>query len=330
MTNKSKKSNIKSHTDKHEETSAAPSGNSGNDAERTILPQAAKPQTKDAPACVTKSDGKTQDDGPDKKTSAPKSAKRDSTKNAIKHGIYSQALLLPWESEFDFCDLYDSYVKEWNPNGPTEEAVVFDLVYLQWLKLRALKSAHLTYYRDPYSISLKESGMKSWDDILTHQETSAVGAQDLALAASTLLSTMRALFECIRNQRYLTDAADGKIGQAELHQLSGMVRNAVEQFEKSIAPLIKELCATSQKLTTRFDQAYQPETIEQHAKLIGLLDARIDKAIRRLIMVKEYKHLARARGDLPSVAGPSLSPPANEHSEILHDTSDSRGVRRQS
>jgi hypothetical protein len=47
--------------------------------------------------------------------------------NAIRHGILSRHLVLPWEDRSEYDDLLESLVTEHRPNGPTEHHLVEEL-----------------------------------------------------------------------------------------------------------------------------------------------------------------------------------------------------------
>jgi hypothetical protein len=40
--------------------------------------------------------------------------------NAVRHGILSRHLVLPWEDQGEYDDLLESLVAEYAPSGPTE------------------------------------------------------------------------------------------------------------------------------------------------------------------------------------------------------------------
>jgi hypothetical protein len=56
--------------------------------------------------------------------------------NAVRHGILSRHLLLPWEDRSEYDDLLESLVAEHHPNGPTEHHLVEELAGLMWRKQR--------------------------------------------------------------------------------------------------------------------------------------------------------------------------------------------------
>jgi hypothetical protein len=58
--------------------------------------------------------------------------------NALKHGFYTGAPLIPGEGPDEFNNLYAELIDEWKPSGPTLRDGVFELADLRW-KQRRLK-----------------------------------------------------------------------------------------------------------------------------------------------------------------------------------------------
>ena len=58
--------------------------------------------------------------------------------NALKHGFYSGAPLIPGEDPREYQELLDELMAEWKPAGPTLREGVVDLADLRW-KQRRLK-----------------------------------------------------------------------------------------------------------------------------------------------------------------------------------------------
>lgn len=64
------------------------------------------------------------------------------SKNALKTGAYSTALLLPGESKADFQELYESLLTELQAEGILESTLVRDLAVLTWKRLRVEQIEH--------------------------------------------------------------------------------------------------------------------------------------------------------------------------------------------
>ena len=69
-------------------------------------------------------------------------------KNALRHGLYASDIVLPWEDEADFTALLEEFVKEYQPQGPTEHELVIDIARLRWLKRRIMRSAQQRFHAD--------------------------------------------------------------------------------------------------------------------------------------------------------------------------------------
>ena len=79
-----------------------------------------------------------------KRTGGPKTAvgKMASAQNAIKTGAYSSLIILPGESEEDFRELEEQFVRDFNPEDVVAATMVHTLTVLTWKKLRAQKIEH--------------------------------------------------------------------------------------------------------------------------------------------------------------------------------------------
>jgi hypothetical protein len=62
--------------------------------------------------------------------------KKAKNQNALKHGVYSLAVMLAGEKIGDYEALLAAHYAEWVPDGVTEQYLVNDLCKLRWKKLR--------------------------------------------------------------------------------------------------------------------------------------------------------------------------------------------------
>ena len=79
-----------------------------------------------------------------KRTGGPRTeaGKMASAKNAIKTGAYSTLIILPGESEKDFQELEEQFVRDFSPEDIVAATMVHNLTVLTWKKLRAQKIEH--------------------------------------------------------------------------------------------------------------------------------------------------------------------------------------------
>lgn len=68
----------------------------------------------------------------------------------IKHGILSNAVLLPWESKEDYQQLTGSFFEDLTPVGIVQEQMVHELVEIVWRKLRLIKASNSNYHKLQY------------------------------------------------------------------------------------------------------------------------------------------------------------------------------------
>lgn len=67
--------------------------------------------------------------------------------NALRHGVLSRYVVLPWEDEAEYRALLEALVAEHVPQGPTEEHLVEELAGIIWRK-RRLRMAEAAVYRE--------------------------------------------------------------------------------------------------------------------------------------------------------------------------------------
>jgi hypothetical protein len=63
-------------------------------------------------------------------------------RNAQKHGIFAEPLILPGEDPRKFEALRSALIEEWAPSGPTEQSRVFGIADAEWRKLRSRRFVH--------------------------------------------------------------------------------------------------------------------------------------------------------------------------------------------
>jgi hypothetical protein len=59
--------------------------------------------------------------------------------NAVKHGVYSEMILLPGEDREEFEALHKELREEWDPQGPSQDDKVFNIAQNMWRKRRSAR-----------------------------------------------------------------------------------------------------------------------------------------------------------------------------------------------
>ena len=77
---------------------------------------------------------------------APAAGYEETRFNALRHGVLSRYVVLPWEDGTEYRTLLDALAAEHAPDGPTEEHLVEELAGIIWRK-RRLRMAEAALYR---------------------------------------------------------------------------------------------------------------------------------------------------------------------------------------
>jgi len=145
----------------------------------------------------------------DTRAAAPQGYER-SRLNAVRHGILSRHLVLPWEERSEYDELLESLMAEHSPSGPTEHHLVEELASIIWRKQRLVMAETAAYH----------AGLKS------AAEDSPWGSERLASRALAHLGVhgmSQEVCQAIRATR--EDTADEL---AELEETAAMVGRALE------------------------------------------------------------------------------------------------------
>lgn len=141
-----------------------------------------------------------------KRSGGPKTAagKRICAQNALKTGAYTQALILPGESEQEFEELHAQLVQDYAPKGPIETNLVHQLAKQIWKKMR------LEHMEHKEMLIIYNRALNEYDII--HGDFK-VGVNCMWLLNDFSLLTQELCDEC---PKYLTDYREHKEGESML------------------------------------------------------------------------------------------------------------------
>jgi hypothetical protein len=224
------------------------------------------------------------------------------SKNALSHGLYASDVVLAWENEQDFKDLHEAFRDEFGPEGASEEGAVFDLACLHWKKRRLNIASQLAFHRQPDAGALADAGNGGWKGVAMYLESTSVDGDRLVNAframAKSYASTVQKVHALIDEQTDLMSSRgasavpagqEGKQADpAEFQRLISMAKELNVMNTELIVPVLQlmENYDLDQKVCER---AYRPEIMERHLKIEADIDKRIEKALARLVAIKEYK-----------------------------------------
>jgi hypothetical protein len=205
-----------------------------------------------------------------------------SKKNALAHGIYGKDILLPWESRKDFEKLLADLRDEFRPEGRMENEIVFDLAHFRWQKYRIHQMYIAAAYSDPFVSDLVDARQKSWAGMRSHLMMKSINRRTISE---------------IENELFLEQAKESAKIFAKAMREGNLVNSEIVQGKALLdvgknftAPLIEALEAhPSDEDSLR--RTYSPEYLEPIIRLEAMIDARIDKAMARLVSLKEYKRM---------------------------------------
>jgi hypothetical protein len=206
------------------------------------------------------------------------------TLNPLIHGIYARDILLPGESNAEFVQLHNDLKAEFLPEGQSQKEAVLGLAKLHWQKRRLLITQGLTVLGSDGAKQLAKLDEKGWSAILKAARREKKMSLQEALSA---LGNMVAQRSIVSRARAVSDPKQAKAEAEDLTFLLSIIR------DQSL-PLLK-IIDESQSSLASLANAYSPETMESLLRLEALIDARIDKTLSRLMMLKEFQRLQAGR-----------------------------------
>jgi hypothetical protein len=225
-------------------------------------------------------------------------------KNALAHGIYAKDILLPWESRKDFEGLLADLRNDFRPVGRMQNDIVFDLAHLRWQKYRVHKMYIAAAYGDPFVSDLVKARQKSWPGMRSHLRTNSINER----AMSKLMNEMF-LADVEESANTVAQALrGGKLVNSQIAHAKGY-QDVMKDFT---IPLIEAHEANARSSAEdSLCRTYSPEYLEPIIRLEAMIDARIDKALARLVSLQEYERM-RATYSPPLIPVDASTPSGNQ------------------
>jgi hypothetical protein len=224
----------------------------------------------------------------------PAPATESHKKNALIHGIYGKDILLPWESREEFEKLLAERQEEFQPRGRMENEIVFDVAHLRWQKYRVHQMCIAAAHADPFVSDLVKAGQKSWAGIRNHLKSTPQNARMMSdLQNQLFLEQTAEVAKTIAELIETGKVADSATKPSETKKRDAKaLRNVMKDFTVPLIEAFKDRPNAEDSLR----RIYSPEYLEPIIRLEAMIDARIDKALGRLVNLKEYKRLAATYG----------------------------------
>jgi hypothetical protein len=203
-------------------------------------------------------------------------------KNALAHGIYGKDILLPWESTKDFKKLLADPRDEFRPEGRMENEIVFDLAHFRWQKYRVHQMYIAAAHGDPFVSGLVEARQKSWVGMRNHLRWKSTNERTISEMVNEIF--MEQVEESAK--RLEKALREGKLNNSKTDKGKAFL----DVSKNFTVPLIEALEAQP-SLGDSLRRTYSPEYLEPIIRLEAMIDARIDKALARLVSLQEYKRV---------------------------------------
>ena len=196
--------------------------------------------------------------------------------NALKHGVFSKLLILPWESVTQFGDLYIDLLDEWKPVGRTEHDAVLSIAKGIWRKRRM--QAFLKSELDKHSCDLAHDAYNE-AEVLRMFYTSIEAEPD---KFELFLSGLR------------TQAANDlrrKFPRENFQSESDWVKAIQHEIATNLLPAATRLGPVENLVCHSASVLFTDEAIEHDIGIEERIDAMIDRAIKRLVQTKAMKQM---------------------------------------
>jgi hypothetical protein len=214
-----------------------------------------------------------------------KNAMETKVSGRLVHGLYARDVLLPWDSQDDFEQLHWDLKLELAPNGRAEEETVLEIALAFWQKRTLWRLRKAAVLEDPQTATIAKTRAKSWVGVrnklrkAARKEKTELGEVEEELAA--MVTHMVHQAQSVQRNSEKASDADRETNARKLDSI-------LEALHDEVFPMINQLRQGS-RAHESFRQAYAPESLAKVLQLEAAVDARINKALARLVGLKEFK-----------------------------------------
>jgi ribosomal protein S13 len=210
--------------------------------------------------------------------SSNESRKRGGRNNALKHGAYAESLVLPGESIDDFNLLHRGLIDEWKPTGTSEEDTVLTLAQCFWAKRR------VDYFYNREVLG----GQYQDEDVIRHVNyiMELLDGAQTAAEAAIQIAHLPADY-----QTWIAQEVPRSNFQDEKSWIESLKSKLLSYLEAHV-----KFANATRSMPYKVNKAtFMRELTAKKIALDERLDARIDKAIKRLAQIKAIKPILEER-----------------------------------
>jgi hypothetical protein len=209
--------------------------------------------------------------------------------NSLKHGAFAQCVVLPGENKEEFEELYDALLQEWSAVGISEEQAVFTLAQCVWQKRRAAE------------IYAKEVA-----GVLQHEDEDQLNqVSDIAES----LGKCKTSSEIEKTIKFLPDNYFEPVNYHYSQMSGGDPTHIASKLKERLLDLLDlaDVAMVANKLSVRYRAKTSEELrglLERHVALEEKLEARMEKAVKRLAQTRMARSLVgNPNENLPEANG---------------------------
>jgi hypothetical protein len=234
------------------------------------------------------------------------------SKNAVKHAVYSSDVVLRWENKAEFEALHQTLNGEYEPHGASEEAAVFDLASLHWKKRRLNIGSQLTFHKQPNVDKMADASSDGWEGVAKYLAKTDDGMADSIRAmAKAQADASKIICEIVlKHMKRATDSNGPRAEpkeDIEFERLSALAKEISFLGTELVRPMLH---IVEKHVLDSAERAYRPDVMEKELKLHAEIDRQIEKTLKRLVMIKEYKNFYRPKSIDPKQSEVTSSPAA--------------------
>ncbi len=203
--------------------------------------------------------------------------------NALKHGVFAAAAIIPGEDRWEFEELHTSLIQEWQPDGPTEEDAVLDIAKSVWRKRRVQRLLEIQVQENSLNPNHRaydeDVALKLFAGAVAHEPETAFRDRTRCLSPERISQLVE---KCPRT-KFKTTA----------EWAAAVVDEINSQLLETIAPAeVQEILKVSGSLSSAY--LLDDDLLERELMLDGHLSAIIDRAVKRLVQIKAMKQMLAA------------------------------------
>jgi hypothetical protein len=205
--------------------------------------------------------------------------------NAYKHGLFSRTMIVPGEDRQEFEALHSDLIREWMPDGATEEDAVLSLAEAIWRKRRVGQFIEFQFVKN-----ITDPSLPSYNE---HRSLSDLA---LVLREQPEYALKEYAEKCLRPDMF--KFLQTKFPRSKFRSTSEWAQAVINEIETVLLPERMPPDRASAQIVSLFIStgAFTDKLFDQELMLEVRIDAMIDRAVKRLIQTKAMKQMLGQSG----------------------------------